>query len=127
MAPITSVYAALLALLLLALGGRVVQRRLAGIPLGTGGDEEMEQRVRVHANLAEWAPIFLILLLLSELGQAPATLLHGAGVAFLIGRMLHAVGLSRHRARSFGRFYGSVVSWTVIAVLAGRLLWYAFA
>ena len=127
MAPITSIYAALLALLLLALAARIVQVRLGGqIPLGTGGSDDMERRVRVHAHLAEWAPIFLILLLLAELGQAPVALLHGAGIAFMVGRALHAYGLSRHRARSFGRFYGSPVSWTALAVVAAYLLWRAF-
>lgn len=123
MAPITSIYAALLALLFIVLGLRVVQVRLGQqIPLGTGGSDDMEQRVRVHGNLAEWGPIFVVLLLLAELGHAPAALLHGCGVAFVVARVMHAAGLSRVRGRSTGRFYGSVVSWTAILVLAVYLL-----
>jgi uncharacterized membrane protein YecN with MAPEG domain len=122
-APITSIYAALLALMLLALAGRVVRVRLGqGIGLGTGGSDEMERRIRVHGNLTEYAPIFLVLLLLSELAHAPVWLLHGTGVAFVVARTLHAVGLSRERGRSFGRVFGSVVSWTAIVVLALYLL-----
>ena len=127
MAPITSIYAALLALLLLALAGRVVRVRLGQqIPLGTGGSEDMEQRVRVHGNLTEYAPIFLILLLATELGHAPVWLLHGTGIAFVAGRVMHAAGLSKVRGRSAGRVYGSVLSWTAIVVLAVYLLGRSF-
>ena len=123
MAPITSIYAGLLALMMLGLAGRVVRVRLGqAIPLGTGGNDDMEQRIRVHGNLTEYAPIFLILLLLAELGQAPAWLLHGTGIAFVVARAMHAAGLSRIRGRSIGRFYGSAVSWTAIVVLAVYLL-----
>jgi uncharacterized membrane protein YecN with MAPEG domain len=85
----------------------------------------MEQRVRVHGNLTEYAPIFLILLLVAELGQAPVWLLHGTGIAFVVARALHAFGLSRVRGRSAGRVFGSAVSWTAIVVLAVYLLAHA--
>lgn len=123
MAPIASIYAALLAVLLVVLGLRVVRVRLGQrIPLGTGGSDDMEQRIRVHGNLAEWAPIFLVLLLLAELGRAPAWLLHLCGASFVIARVLHAIGLSRERGRSPGRFLGSVISWTAILGLSAYLL-----
>ena len=78
--------------------------------------------MRVHGNFTEYTPTFLILLLLAELGGAAFWFLHLLGAAFVAGRMLHAYGLSTVRARSFGRFYGSLSSWTSILVLSGYLL-----
>ena len=61
-------------------------------------------------------------MLLAELGGAAFWFLHLMGAAFVSGRLLHAYGLSTVRARSFGRFYGSVISWTTILVLSIHLL-----
>jgi uncharacterized membrane protein YecN with MAPEG domain len=120
---VTMLYAALCGVLLVALALNVVRLRLGRrIPLGMGEGAALEQPVRVHGNFTEYAPTFLILLLLAELGGASTWFLHLAGAAFLIGRLLHAYGLSTVRARSFGRFYGSAISWTSIMVLSGYLL-----
>jgi uncharacterized protein len=120
---VTMLYAALCGVLLVALALNVVRLRLGRkIPLGMGEGAALEQPVRVHGNFTEYAPTFLVLLLLAELGGASTWFLHLAGAAFLIGRLLHAYGLSTVRARSFGRFYGSAISWTAILVLSGYLL-----
>jgi uncharacterized membrane protein YecN with MAPEG domain len=92
---ITAVYAGLLLLLFLALTARVLARRYAAqVVLGTGGDRALERAVRVHANCAEYVPIFLVALLAAELCGAPATALHLAGMAMLLGRIGHAAGMS---------------------------------
>jgi len=123
MAPITTLYAALLALLLLVLAGLVVRGRIRHrIDLGMGTQGEIERQVRAHANLAEYAPVFLILLLVAELGAAPAWSLHAAGATFLIARIMHGAGLSQTRSASFGRYWGTVFTWLVILVLALYLL-----
>ena len=123
MAPITTLYASLLALLFNVLAGMVVRGRLRHkIDLGQGERGEIERPVRAHANLTEYAPVFIVLLLLAELGGAPAWLLHGAGVGFVGSRVLHGIGLSSHRGRSFGRYYGTVGTWLLIVALAVYLL-----
>ena len=123
MAPITTLYAALLALLLIALAGLVVRGRLRHrINLGMGAQGEIEPQVRAHANLAEYAPVFLILLLVAELGAAPGWLLHAAGATFLVARVLHGAGLSKTSGESFGRYWGTVFTWLVILALALYLL-----
>jgi uncharacterized membrane protein YecN with MAPEG domain len=76
----------------------------------------------VHGNFTEYTPTFLILLLLAELGGATFWFLHLMGASFLLGRVLHAYGLSTVRARSFGRFYGSILSWVPILVLSAFAL-----
>ncbi len=122
-APITSLYAALAALLYLGLAGLVVRARWATrTPLGVGADPRMERAVRVHANFVEYVPLILLLLLLAELNGLPGWALHAAGAVLVASRLLHAWGLSRHSARSFGRFYGTLGTWLVLLGLALALL-----
>lgn len=93
---IAALYAALLTLLFLALTFRALARRFASrIVLGTGGDRALERAVRVHANFAEYVPVFLAALIAAELCGAPAAALHAAGAGMLAGRLAHAAGMSR--------------------------------
>ena len=123
MAPITTIYAALLALLVITLAAFVVRGRLGQkIELGAGATGELELAIRAHGNLVEYAPIFLILLLVAELGGMPGGWLHGIGAAFVVARIMHAAGLSRTRGASFGRYWGTVLTWLLIIGLALALL-----
>lgn len=121
--PITAIYAALSALMLVALGGLVVRARWATrTPLGTGTDPRMERAVRVHGNFVEYVPLALLLMLVAELNGWPAPALHAAGIALLASRLLHAWGLSRRSTRSFGRFWGTAGTWLTLVALALALL-----
>lgn len=124
-APVTGVYAALAALLILALGLNVsLQRRVHGIGLGEGAQGEIARAVRAHANAVEYVPLALLLLLLLELRGWPAAVLHALGVLLLAGRLAHAQGLLvRGGWVSPGRFLGTLATWTVIASAAVMLLW----
>jgi uncharacterized protein len=125
---ITALYAGLLGLLYIALGGFVVaQRRRARIGLGTGSDPALERRVRVHGNFAEYAPLFLVLLLVAELAGAASVLLHLLGAAFLLARIGHAFGLGRSSGTTAGRFFGTLVTWVAIVVVAVVNIWLALA
>ena len=121
---ITALYAGLVMLLLLVLALPV--SRLRGklhIGLGDGGNPALARAIRTHANLAEWGVPVLLLLLVAELNRAPAVLLHAAGIVLVIGRLLHAFGLSRTGGASFGRMYGAGFTWLVLVVLAAWNLW----
>ncbi len=48
----------------------------------------------------------ILLLLIADLTRAPALFLHLCGLAIVIGRVLHAIGLSLAGGYSFGRLYG---------------------
>ncbi|GMU43154.1 MAG: MAPEG family protein [Xanthomonadales bacterium] len=120
---ITSIYAALCALLLLWLAWRVVElRRREKIGIGNGGNHALERRVRIHANAVEYVPIALILLALVEAGGAPAWSVHAAGATLLVARLLHAWGLNGSAGHSIGRFWGVLLSWLAIAGLSLYLL-----
>ena len=120
---VTGLYAALCALVLLALALRVSWVRQArGINLGDGGDPALQRAVRAHGNAAENMPLAVILLLAVELAGAASWLLHGAGGALVIGRVLHGWGLNRSAGASFGRVAGMALTWGVMGALAGTAL-----
>ena len=92
---ITSIYAALSSLLIVWLSFNVVKLRQSGrVILGDGGNLDLQVAIRAQGNATEYIPISLILLLLLELGKANVLMLHIGGIALLIGRSLHAYGLT---------------------------------
>jgi len=92
----------------------------AAVGLGDGGDQALLRRIRMHANLAENAPIFLILLGLNELtGQRGVAVAVIAG-AFVFFRLAHAVGLSRTGGASIPRIVGA--AGTALAILSLAVL-----
>lgn len=117
-------YAALLGLLLIVLTARVVAaRQRYRVGIGDGGHIELRREIRVHGNFVEYVPLTLVLLALMELNGAPAAALHGLGAGLLLGRVLHAWGLSRSSEASFGRLTGALLTWLVLIVSALWLLW----
>lgn len=113
---ITLFYAGLAGLLLLALSFQVVVlRRRYSVGLGSGEHPELERIIRVQANFCEYAPIGLVLLLVLELSTVlPALVLHTLGIALVLGRVLHAWGLSHTAGVSRGRFIGTLLTWMML-------------
>lgn len=123
---ITGIYAAFAALLVIFLSWRVIRRRRsARIGIGDGGDHELARRIRVHANAVEYLSIGLILLLLVEMNQARPLIVHIFGSALLVGRLMHAFGMSRSSGASPGRVYGMLLTLAVMLAMALLLLWQA--
>ncbi len=127
MLPITGIYTALLALLMLWLAMQVVGlRRKYQVGIGHGGQEELARAIRVHANFIEYVPMSLLLLGMAELNHAlPVIGLYAAGGLLLLGRLMHASGLQRDAGKTIGRFYGTLLTWMVIILLSAALLWHA--
>lgn len=126
MPKITLLITALHVLLMLVLLMRISQLRHARkIGLGDGGDPELLRSIRVHANFVEHVPIALLLLALLELSGLPAPWLWGLGGALLLARVLHAQGLSRTGGYSFGRFWGTALTWLVLLLMALAGVWLA--
>ncbi len=116
MVPITSLYAALLALLVVALSFNVVRMRgKTGVSLGHGEHPGMLVAMRAHANAVEYLPIALILMACYELEHGWLVLLHLIGILLVLGRVAHAVGLARSAGTSAGRAAGYVL--TILAIL----------
>ncbi len=120
---ITGIYAGICGLLLVALYVRISQRRLTTkIGVGSGGDAELEQRVRAHGNLVEAAPFALILLYLIEQTGLGSMYVHALGALFIAARLAHAQGMSTTTGRSTGRFYGSLGTVILLVVMSILLI-----
>ena len=123
---ITPIYAALIALLLTALSIRVISYRRANtISLGDSGDKALLKRMRAQANCAEYAPIGIILLLLTEIAGAPGSALHLLGLLLLAGRVLHAIGFSATPQKMILRQIGMFFTFSVIFLTSLGLIGHA--
>ena len=96
MLSITPLYAGLLTLVYLVLSVAVIMQRVAVEKAGKGSDETaLNKSIRVHSNFIEYVPLGLILMLCAELQGAPSIAVHLMGLALLLARVAHAVGMSR--------------------------------
>lgn len=126
--PVTSLYAALCTVLYLGLAARVSQlRRSEGVGLGSGDRPDLQRAIRAHGNAAEFLPLALLLLALMEIQQFPAAWLYPIGAGIFLGRLLHAAGLNVSAGYSFGRFFGSLVTWGLLVGMGGALIWRSLA
>lgn len=124
MPAVALLFASLHALLMLALLAPIsVYRRRQGIGLGDGGDPALLRKIRVHANFVEHVPLALLMLTLLELAGLWPPLLWVFGAALLLARLLHATGLSRRPGYSFGRFWGTAITWGVLLAMAVAGTW----
>lgn len=119
---ITLLSAALAALINLWLSIRCGRARTSAKVLhGDGGDVALGRHMRAHANFAEYTPIALVLVLVLELSGQAGWLLAGTALAFLLGRVLHALGMQSDKP-SMGRMLGmltTLLPYVVWAVWAG--------
>ena len=118
----TGLTAAFLIVMQVVLMYRVIGLRgQAEVLFGTGGNEALEQRQRVHGNFIENVPTFLIGLALIEL-MVGSTLwvLVLAGV-FVVSRIVHAIGLGMSTGVTPGRLVGILGTMICMVVAAGYL------
>ena len=63
-------------------------------PAGYDNDVDLERKIRRHANMAEYAPIFITVLALFELIVGQTSSVFWLAVAFAISRVLHVISFS---------------------------------
>jgi uncharacterized membrane protein YecN with MAPEG domain len=113
----TAPYFTALGLLTIYHAMRIIRlRRKYRVGIGDGGHDDLAQMMRVFGNHIEYAPLGLILLAGLEFVQAPVWYLHLAGGTLLMGRCLHAVGLSTTIGVSPARYWGMVTTFTSLGV-----------
>jgi uncharacterized membrane protein YecN with MAPEG domain len=116
---ITGLYASLLALLLITLSINVIRLRLSlKVGIGDGEQKPLAKAIRIHGNFIEYMPLALILMACYELNGADDLWLHILGSLLFVGRILHAVGLSKSIGTSFQRQFGILSTFIVLLVLA---------
>ena len=120
---IVSLYAALLAFAFVGLSIRTLRlRKRLRIVIGDAGDTSMLRAMRVHANFAEYVPLALLLIYFVELSGAGAAWVHAMGTSLLVGRLAHAIGVSRVHEDVRWRVVGMTLTLVPIVTAALRLL-----
>ena len=120
---ISAFYAALTALVCVVLASRVIRERFRKrISIGDGGDLDMSRATRVFGNFAEYAALVIVLLALAEMMGTPRIWLHIFGTVFVLGRIAHAIGLSRTLRPNLSRQAGTTATFAVLVGLAISLL-----
>jgi uncharacterized membrane protein YecN with MAPEG domain len=89
--------------------------------IGTGGNEALEQRQRVHGNFIENVPTFLIGLALIELIAGSTLWVAVLAGVFVVSRLAHAIGLGMSSGVTSGRLVGSLGTMISMVVAAGYL------
>ncbi len=124
--PVTAFVAVICAIMLLITGIDTVRNRIRlSAAFGDGNDQKLISASRSHGNLAEHAPIVIILLGVLELSNAHHMTLMAVGALFLAGRVSHIIGLYMPMSKEppLPRSIGVILTWLVIAVLSGWTLW----
>lgn len=119
----TPIYAAILAIIFVALSFRtLLLRRARGIPIGVGNDPLLARATRAHSNFAEYVPIALLLLYMLEARTNIGMGLHVLGVSLIVGRLVHAYGVSQVDEDYRFRVFGMVITLGTIISAAARIL-----
>lgn len=115
----TPFYASLLAFIFVALSFRIIRlRRKLHIGLGTDNNEQMLRATSVHANFAEYTPLALLLSLMIELMSGPIIVVHFVCICLLVGRLVHAYGVSNTSENYTFRVSGMALTFTSIGTSA---------
>jgi uncharacterized membrane protein YecN with MAPEG domain len=122
---ITSLITSVLTIIFIKLSFAVIGlRRKNKVGLGSGGHEDLERAIRAQGNFAEYVPIGLILIACLESNGAPWWLVALPGIALIIGRLIHAVGINEPPPNFSNRVLGMKFTfYTLIALVLMNLGW----
>lgn len=113
-------YAALLACLFVYLSLRVVRlRHRFQVAVGDNQEPLLARAIRAHGNFTEYVPLCLLLIFCFDSLGGPIPLIHGFCLLLLLGRTLHAFGISQPKEHFKFRSGGMVM--TFIALLGSAL------
>lgn len=98
--PVTSVSAAIFAVMITLLGFAVSLRRvkLGGVSYGDGNDGALRLRIRAHGNFIEYAPLALFCVALLEYQRVAHWSVVAIAACFVGTRVLHVVGMLLSRS-----------------------------
>ncbi len=124
--PVTAFVTAVCAIMLLITAIDTVRHRMRlGAAFGDNADQKLISANRSHGNLAEHAPIVILLLAGLELSRAHHMALMIIGALFLVARVAHIIGLYMPMSTKppLPRSVGVILTWLTIAILSGWTLW----
>ena len=116
-------YAAGLAVMYVVLAGLVIRQRFkTRVGLGDGQQPDLVKAVRIHGNFAEYVPLLLLLLFILEVQAAALWQLHLIGGLTLVGRISHAIGLTKSSGTSLPRLIGMICTFSALLSAAAFLV-----
>ena len=120
---ITPIYAALLGLIFVVLSIKtIIIRRQNKVAVGDGNNLLLQRAMHVHANFAEYTPIAIILVGFVEGLKYNLIIVHILLTAFLLGRIIHAYGLSKIDEDFRFRVFGMVLTFNVITISSALII-----
>ncbi len=120
---VTPFFAAILAMVYLALSLNVSRYRISHkISLGSGDNRHLRYAIRAHANFIEYVPLSLLLIWFLESLTLSAKLPFWLGAVLLTARVAHALGLFYPRELFILRQIGSVATLSVLLVASAAIL-----
>ncbi|WP_300513761.1 MAPEG family protein [Aliiroseovarius sp.] len=123
---ITAIYAGLAALLFTWLSLRVSLIRMRKrVSYGDGRDRALGRAIRMQGNSAEYLPLGLILVGLTEAQGASAGVVHLLGLLLLGGRVAYLTGYGRERQILLLRQSGMLATYLQLALGGVAVLLYA--
>lgn len=126
--PITALYAGALAIFALYLSFRAGSYRgKSGVSVlfGEPTNNKLAEEVRRHQNFLEYVPMILILMGAIELNGGSATFLHSIGIALVVARIAHAIGLRHDNMAHPGRLIGAGGTALLTLIAGGYTIWIA--
>ena len=87
-------------------------------------EDTLYRAIRGHGNLIEYAPLFLILMLIAELNSLASAYLHSSGTIFTIGRLMHGIVFSFMKPNMILRVGGMILTFTGFIILITSSLIY---
>jgi uncharacterized membrane protein YecN with MAPEG domain len=124
---ILPIYAALLGILFFYLSVRTIGlRRKLKIGIGASDSQEMLRAMRVHSNFSEYVPLVLFMIYLVELQGGASFLIHALGLCLLLGRSIHAYGLSQVEEKFVFRVTGMAMTFTALLSSCLFLIYHYF-
>ncbi len=121
---ITPAYAAIFAFIFVALSVRTL--RLRGqlrVAIGHGNEPKLERAARAHANFAEYVPISILLIYFLEIHTVSSIWIHLLCTVLLVGRIVHAYGVSQVSEDHRYRVTGMSLTFAVIISVSIGILW----
>ncbi len=120
---VVALYSSLLTFLFLLLSFRTIgKRRKLKISIGHSENPEMLRAIRAHSNCIEYVPLALFCMALQEYNGANVYYIHFLGILLVLGRSLHAFGVSQVEENFKFRVTGMMLTFTNLIMSSCMLL-----
>jgi uncharacterized membrane protein YecN with MAPEG domain len=121
---VSPLYVGLACLMIVALALVVsLRRNKFRVGLGDGSQITLLQAIRAHGNFTEYVPLALLAIVVLEATGESRYIIHALGIALIVGRLCHAVGLLSAAGQTIGRRVGTSLTWGVLIVSGILLIW----